>query len=335
DPMLSAYFRDVAHKRTMLALLQDRDSIQHEATEELGRKFHIFDIECVDVLIGKPDTESAGGKIETLLEQLRLRQLSLEQVETYSKQVTAAQTLRTLNEAQAQAQMQTQLSNSMVQIRIAENEAEAQLARARKQAEQVVVTAEAESQQRILAGRGEGARVLQEGLAEASVLLRKINSFSDPRLYALSVVAANLAKCTQPLVPERVFIGGVGGGNGAPGENPLTAGGGAAAGSGLFGLLLSLLVAEKSGFQLAEHPAESELRAFTEKVTRQAMESIQQSLGPVKRPKNPRLQPQAMDSIQQVVGEEGFAPEPRGDAAPPPTTTAARLDGLDGGRAAT
>jgi uncharacterized membrane protein YqiK len=277
DPMLSAYFRDVAHKRTMLELLQDRDSIQHESSNELGRKFHNFDIECVDVLIGKPDTAEAGGKIETLLEQLRLRQLSLEQVETYSKQVTAAQNLRVLNEAQAQAQMQTQLSNSMVQIRIAENEAEAQLARARKQAEQVVVTAQAESQSQILAGRGEGARILQEGLSEASVLLRKIHSFSDPRLYALSVVAQNLAKCTQPLVPERVFIAGGTGGNGTGGEGALT--GGAAVGSGLMGLLLSLLVAEKSGFQLAEHPAGSELSSFTEQVTRQAMESIQQAVG--------------------------------------------------------
>ena len=58
DPMLSAYFRDVAHKRTMLELLQDRDSIQHESSNELGRKFHNFDIECVDVLIGKPDTRT-------------------------------------------------------------------------------------------------------------------------------------------------------------------------------------------------------------------------------------------------------------------------------------
>src|SRR5262249_22220288 len=159
----------------------------------------------------------------------------LEQVETYSKQVTAAQNLRVLNEAQAQAQMQTQLSNSLVQIRIAENEAEAQLARARKQAEQVVVTAQAESQQRILAGRGHGDRLLREGLPEASVLLRKIPSCWDPRLYALSVVAQNLAKCTQPLVPERVFIAGGAGGNGAAGDNLLTAGGGAVAGSGVMG----------------------------------------------------------------------------------------------------
>ena len=30
DPMLSAYFRDIAHKKTMLELLHERDAIQHE-----------------------------------------------------------------------------------------------------------------------------------------------------------------------------------------------------------------------------------------------------------------------------------------------------------------
>jgi uncharacterized membrane protein YqiK len=278
DPMLSAYFRDVAHKRTMLELLQDRDSIQNESSNELGRKFHNFDIECVDVLIGKPDTQQAGGKIETLLEQLRMRQLSLEQVETYSKQVTAAQNLRVLNEAQAQAQMQTQLSNSLVQIKIAENEAEAQLARARKQAEQVVVTAEAESQQRILAGRGEGARILQEGFSEASVLLRKISSFSDPRLYALTIAAQNLAKCSQPLVPERVFISAGAGAGGAAGDGQAGTGMGAIASNGVFGLLLNMLVAEKSGFNLVDQPAGSDLHDFTEKIAKQAMEAIQQAV---------------------------------------------------------
>ena len=198
DPMLSAYFRDVAHKKTMLELLHQRDAIQGEAREELRRKFREFDIECVDVLIGKPDTAEAGGKIETLLEQLRQRQLSIEQLETYERQRAAADKLRTLNEAQAQAAMQTQLTNSRVQIQIAESQGEADLARARKQAEQTVVNAdaelqrarrqaeqtvvlaEAESQQRMLAGRGEAQRVMQVGLSEASVLLRKIASFGDP-----------------------------------------------------------------------------------------------------------------------------------------------------------
>src|SRR5207245_11099603 len=50
DPMLSAYFRDVAHKKTMLQLLQERDEIQREGRAELLNRFHEFDIECVDVL---------------------------------------------------------------------------------------------------------------------------------------------------------------------------------------------------------------------------------------------------------------------------------------------
>src|SRR4029434_9398128 len=77
DPMLSAYFRDVAHKKTLLELLQHRDALQVEYRPELQRRFKDVDIECVDVLIGKPDTAETGGKIETLLEQLRLRQLSI------------------------------------------------------------------------------------------------------------------------------------------------------------------------------------------------------------------------------------------------------------------
>src|SRR5205085_6311273 len=131
----------------------------------------------------------------------------------------------------ATAAMQTQLTNSLVQVRIAENQGEADLARARKQAEQLVVTAQAEAQQRVLAGRGEGSRTLQIGLSEAAVLLRKIGSFGDPRLYALSLVAEHMAHSSQPLVPERVFVAGAGG-HGEHGHGP-----GAGASQGRLGLL--------------------------------------------------------------------------------------------------
>ncbi len=299
DPMLSAYFRDIAHKKTMLELLHQRDTIQAEAREELKRKFHEFDIECVDVLIGKPDTAEAGGKIETLLEQLRIRQLSIEQLETYERQKTAAEKLRTLNEAQAQSAMQTQLTNARVQAQIAESQGEADLARARKaaeqtivnaeaelersrrqaqtvvvaadaelarsrrQAEQTVLTAEADSKQRQLAGRGEAQRVMQIGLSEASVLLRKVASFGDPRLYALSVVAEQLTHSTQPLVPERVFVAG---------------GDGQAGGSGgMLSMLLNLLVAEKSGFLPVDSAELAGLKEVSERLAREAAESVQQA----------------------------------------------------------
>jgi uncharacterized membrane protein YqiK len=281
DPMLSAYFRDIAHKKTMLALLHERDEIQEEARDELRRKFREFDIECVDVLIGKPTNVEGDDKIETLLEQLRQRQLSTEQLETYERRKVAAEKLRELNAAQAQADMQTALSNARVQVQISESQAEAELARARKQAEQTVVvaeatlerarreaqqkvvTAEAESRERILAGRGESQRIMQVGLSEASVLLRKIASFGDPRLFAISRAAEHLSHSKQPLVPQRMFITGGGENGNSGGAN------------GLVGLLVSLMVAEKSGFAAADTAETKSLREFADRMTAHVMQSLE------------------------------------------------------------
>ena len=47
---------------------------------------------------------------------------------------------------------------------------------------------------------------MQLGLEEASVLLRKISSFGDPRLFSMSRVSEQLAQSKQTLVPEREFL---------------------------------------------------------------------------------------------------------------------------------
>jgi regulator of protease activity HflC (stomatin/prohibitin superfamily) len=278
DPMLSAFFRDIAHTKTMLELLHERQMIQKEAREKLREKFHEFDIECVDVLIGKPDPREGDSKIETLLEQLRQRQLSTEQVETYDRQRIAAEKRRILLEAEANADMQTKLTNARVNVQVSESHGDAELALARKKAEQTVVVAEAElarsrreaeqtvllakasAEREQLAGRGKSQHIAQVGLAEASVMLRRIASYGDPRLYALSQVSKNLAHSKQPLVPERVFMAGSNGHNGdAAAETNGTI--------GLLGMLVSLLVAEKSGFQLgADTPELSDIRAFAERI---------------------------------------------------------------------
>jgi len=276
DPMLSAFFRDVAHKKTMLQLLHERDQIQNEARTELRARFREFDIECVDVLIGKPVASEKDTKIEQLLEQLRLRQLSIEQLETYERQRAAAEKLRTLNEAQAQAAVQVQLTNAKADVQIAESRGEAELARARKQSEQMVVTAEAElarsrrqaeqtvltaeahSKEKVLAGRGEGQKALQIGLAEAAVVLRKVAAYGDPRLYAAALLADRLAASTQPLVPERMFVSGTNGETGAVAGGPL-------------GTLLTLLLGEKSGLgSFAESQDAAELKAECDQLAREA-----------------------------------------------------------------
>lgn len=280
DPMLSAYFRDIAHKKTMLQLLHERDAIQAEARVELRDRFLGFDIECVDVLIGKPVAAEKDTKIEALLEQLRLRQLSIEQLETYERQQAAAEKQRALNEAQARAAVQVQLTNAKAEVQIAESRGEAELARARKQSEQMVVTAEAElarakrqaeqtvltaeahARQKELAGRGEGQQALQVGLSEAAVVQRKVAAYGDPRLFAAALLAERLAASAQPLVPERVFVSGTTGEAGGVTGGPL-------------GTLLALLLGEKTGMgSFAESPEATEFKAECDRLARQAMGSL-------------------------------------------------------------
>ena len=301
DPLLSAYFRDIAHRQTMLELLHERDKIQREAQAELRRRFHEFDIECVDVLIGKPDAAGDDGKIESLLEQLRLRQLSIEQLETYERQREANDKLRTLNEAKAQAEMQTSLTNAKLQVQIAESkgdaevalakrqndraimvtqteltntrlkvqmaecEGDAEVARAKRHAEQISLLAEADSQKSRLEGRGAAQRILQEGLAEASVLQRKIASYGDPRLFALAFASRELAHATQPLVPERLFT--MAGGSDKEGVGPQ---------SGMLGTLLSLLVAERAGFSPIVGADQPELKEMIDQLTRDSVASLRE-----------------------------------------------------------
>ena len=162
--------------------------------------------------------------------------------------------------AQAVADKQVELTNSQVQIQIAANQGDADLAKGRKKAEQSVVEAEAdrkrkvleaeaasqairlkaeaESQQLKLLGEGEGQRVSLEGEAQARVLARKIGSYGDPRLYALSLVAQHLSQSKQPLVPERLFMSGANGNGEANGHSKDI---------GLFATLIDLLIADKVG----------------------------------------------------------------------------------------
>jgi uncharacterized membrane protein YqiK len=267
DPLLSAYFRDVAHKKSMLQLIHDRDEIQQQSRDELRKRFCQFDIECVDVLIGRPESKPGDTKIESLLDQLRLRQFAIEQVETFQKQQEAAVRQKSFNEAQAQAQLQAELTKSQVQIRISENIGDAELAQARKKAETTVVQAEAqakqtrlqgegeagrllvlaeaqakqaqligqgEGQKAALTGEGEGKKIAAIGNAEAQVLQLKINSYGDPRLYAMAIVADELRQSQQPLVPSQLINFGAA----QDGQGQVAS---------MLGALLSILTTEKLG----------------------------------------------------------------------------------------
>jgi uncharacterized membrane protein YqiK len=215
DPILTAYFRDVAQSSHMLDLLTRREDIQRRATEQLGKRFQEFDINCVAVLIGRPEPgvlkPGAEDPIDRLFDQLRQRRLAEEQKETFAKQQEAAVRQKELNHAQAEAERQTQLTQTRVEIEIAGNRGAAQLAEAERLAKREITIAEGHARAVELEGQGEAAKVAQIGQAEAEVSRQKIEAFTDPRLYAINLVAQQLAHSEQPLVPERVvLLGGQG-----------------------------------------------------------------------------------------------------------------------------
>lgn len=253
DPILSAYFRDVAQDSNMLDLLTKREEIQRVATAELGRRFTDYDITCVAVLIGRPESKGdqySPGKdpIEQLFEQLRSRRHAEEQLATYAKQEEAAKRLKALNDARASAEKQAELTQTRIDVDIAGNRGEAQLAEARRLAERDAVRADGEARANESRGRGEGraaelrgkgeaASLSAIGLAEANVFHKKIEAYRDPRLYALQQVIDKLSSSRQPLVPERLMMM-PGNGNGRPTESGAL---------GLVSQLVALLTAEKAG----------------------------------------------------------------------------------------
>ena len=280
DPILTAYFRDVAQTSHMLDLLTKREEIQKHATEELGERFKRYDINVVAVLIGRPESREArtAGEpdpIETLFDQLRMRRLADEQRATFAEQEKAAQQQVALNQAKAKAERQTELTQSAIAVDIAKNRGQAQFAEAEQLAKKQVTLAEGEARSKELIGKGESSRIAQVGLAEAAVTLQKVGAYRDPRLYALNVFADQFSKSVQPLVPSRLFISNNGGKGGEGGD-------GTGSGS-VLETLLSLILSEKAGINLQENASGSATSKPLEDFIRQFTGSRANDVEPLKR----------------------------------------------------
>lgn len=214
DPMVSAFFKNIAQKMTLIELLQNRAAIQEEAAHDMKARFESYSLDLQEVLIGTPRAAPGDHTIENILIQLRSRQIAREQIETYQEQEKAAVQERALNEAKATAAAQTALTQSLIQVKVNENEGAAALARAQKDAETRKVTAAAVGQQSRLEGQGEADRVLAVGTANAQATKLSVDAYGGPE-YRLAEqnfakFADALTRINQPLVPQFLMSGGQG-----------------------------------------------------------------------------------------------------------------------------
>ncbi|GLS22098.1 hypothetical protein GCM10007874_51150 [Labrys miyagiensis] len=245
DPMVSAYFKNIAQTKTLIQLLQERSDIQQKSGDEMRAKFEGYSLELQEVLIGTPHAGTGQG-IEQILIQLRERQIAVEKVETYKLQEVAAVQERTLREKQAMAEQQTQITASALSIQVRENEGKAKLAQTRQEAETIQVTAKANAERARLEGGGEADRIRfigsadadkirAIGLAQAEATDKQVQAYGGPQYQLNSQVLMRFAEAIEngklPLVPNIM----VGGGKGEGGSGNLVE------------MLLAMLVAERTG----------------------------------------------------------------------------------------
>lgn len=251
DPMVSAYFKNVAQRKTLIELLQERSDIQEQAGDEMRAKFGAYNLELQEVLIGTPRAAAGNDQIEKVLQQLRERQLAAERVITYDQQRIAAEGEKVLKEAQARTEQQTAITGSELQILVQENQGKAALKRATQEAEQTRTIAKAEADRMRLLGEGEAAKVValasadaeritKTGLATAQTIAKQSEASGGAQFQLTRQVVERLAEALEKsgveIVP-RVQI------------NSGAAVGGEAAGG--IQALIGMLLSEKGAAMLA------------------------------------------------------------------------------------
>jgi len=199
DPMVAAYFKNIGQTRTLIQLLQERSDIQKIASEEMKVKFEHYNLELEEVLIGTPSSPEGDVQIETILTQLRSRQIATEQVETYGRQEQAAVKERELREAESRAQMQTSITESELSINVQANQGKAEYQRSIQQAAQIRALAEAEAE-----------KIARIGIAQALATEEQVRAYGGPQFQVTQQVLNRFSEAVQQSkvdVVPRVVVG--------------------------------------------------------------------------------------------------------------------------------
>jgi uncharacterized membrane protein YqiK len=217
DPMVSAYFKNTAQTKTLIELLQDRTDIQNRALQEMRDKFTEYNLELQEVLIGTPQSPSGDRQIETILTQLRDRQIAREKLETYLRQEEAATRERSLREAEAVAAQQRGLTESKIAISVAENNGLAEVNRqtnqGRAEAAKIRAVAEADADRIVAIGTANAKRIEMEGGATATAARQQVDAYGGPEIRLAQEIAVSITKAIADArlqVVPTVLVGGDG-----------------------------------------------------------------------------------------------------------------------------
>jgi uncharacterized membrane protein YqiK len=255
DPMVSAYFKNIGQTRTLIQLIQERSDIQQISSQEMKEKFIHYNLELEEVLIGTPTTSADDKNIEIILNQLRSRQIAVEQIETYTRQEIAAAKERELREAQARAEQQRNITESELSIIVQSNEGKAEYQRALQKAAQIRTLAEAEAE-----------RIARTGIAQAIATEEQVAAYGGPQFQVTQQVLNRFSEAIQTSqvdVVPRIVIAGGGGDGGAATSNVMEG-------------LLTLLLSDKLGMQTTA-ASSKERRPEVEKLREAIRQSMMES----------------------------------------------------------
>lgn len=208
DPLVSAYFKDVAQTKTLIELIQERSDIREKAVTEMRDKFQKYNLQLEEVLIGTPKTVSGDTQIENILTQLRERQIAEEKKVTYQKQQSAAESEKSLREAQAIAEQQSALTKSKIQIEVEGNSGAALAKKAEQEANQIVSIARANAEKVKLEGNAEASKESSIGLAKAQAIDAQVKAYGGAEYRVIQEIADKLTDAIKnsrvDLVPKTI-----------------------------------------------------------------------------------------------------------------------------------
>jgi len=225
DPLVSAYFKDVAQTKTLIELIQERSEIREKAVEEMREKFQKYNLQLEEVLIGTPKINAGDVMIENILTQLRERQIAEEKKITYQKQQEAAESEKSLREAEATASQQVFLTKSKIQIEVERNSGAALASKAEQEANQITALARANSTKIRLEGEAEASKESNVGLAKAQAIDAQVKAYGGAEYRIIQEIADKLSDAIKnahvDIVPKTVVNMGGSGDNGENGSGTI------------------------------------------------------------------------------------------------------------------